>query len=337
MRVAPYVPDAESFRLRLLPLIDRLYPDAHDVFRHGHRSAHDYCVENPAVDLCPLTVQDGAATVGHVALVRDGRLPPGEAFFGFLELVDDPAVFDALWRGLIDLARSCGTRRLLGPVNGSIWHAYRCVRETSAMPWFPTEPRTPLSFYRFLKSAGPSREIGYSSGLRQSFARMLALMEDKAETIEPLMQAQGFAMSVAQGVPPEAWPEIVALSDAVFRPRSWGYTPLGTAEFMRLHGGLAQSPHFHRVFLLRLRGRLIGYALTLRMGATMICKTICLMPEFQGMGLGNAFALYLHRAARQDGMTSIMYVLVRDGNRIHDFPMEDIAIFRRYAAFEFDL
>jgi GNAT superfamily N-acetyltransferase len=337
VKVTPYLPDATSFARHLVPLLDRLYPSAGTdaFFRHGYAAAFDYCLGAAHLRLLPLAADHVGAPVGHLALILDDRLAPGEAFFGFLEVADDARVFDALWRELCDLARSTGVRRLLGPVNGSIWHQYRCVTETSEQPPFPTEPRTPLWYYRFLKAVGPSKEIGYSSGLRRSYERMLSLMEGKAAKIEPMLKARGFDMAVEREVSARTLHEIAALSDATFRGRSWGYTPLRPTDFAKLHSEMADSPHFHRAFLLRRQGQLIGYAITLRDGPAMICKTICLLPEYQSIGLGNALALYLHRAARQDGLTKVMYVLVRDGNRIHDFPMDDIVIFRRYAAFEY--
>ena len=339
MTVVAYRPDVAAFETHLLPLLRRFYPDLGNdaFFRHGYEAAFRYCLHNEHVELLPLALRRAGDLAGHVALIRDDRLGSGEAFFGFLEVVNDTAAFDDLWRALKGVARAKGIRRLKGPVNGSIWHQYRCVKESSPTPRFRTEPRTPLHHYRLLKGAGPSKEIAYSSGVRHSYARMLALMESKADEIARDMRSYDVELSVERAVSARTLREIVSTSDQVFGGRSWGYTPLSSEEFLDLYRGMAGSRYFHRAFLLRRAGRLIGYAITLRDGRNMICKTICLLPSYQNRGLGNALALHLHLVARQDGMSSIMYVLVRDDNRIRDFPMEDIEIFRRYAAFDYDI
>jgi GNAT superfamily N-acetyltransferase len=339
MIVAEYEPTRSSFDNDLLPLLNRFYLRGHEdgFFLHEQRAAYEYCLENSHVEFWPLAMRDGDQLVGHAAVIRDERLEPGTAFFGFLEFVDDPAVFEELWRSVREVARTKRVARLMGPANGSIWHQYRCVKESSAEPPFLTEPRTPLHYYDFLNAAGPSNEIGYSSAVRHSYERMLALMESKAGEIEESIREQDCEVTVERSVSIPTLREIVALSDEVFRERSWGYTPLDATDFLKLYAGMRDSRGLHAVILLRRGGSLIGYAITLRDGEKMICKTICLKPEFQSRGLGNAIALHLHRLAREDGMSSILYVLVRDRNQIYNFPMQDIEIFRRYAAFEYEV
>lgn len=339
MTVAKYEPTRWSFDNALSPLLNRFYLCGHEdgFFLHEQRAAYEYCLENSHIEFSPVALRDGGQLVGHAAVIRNDRLAPGTAFFGFLEFVDDAAVFQELWRSVQEVARKKQVTRLMGPVNGSIWHQYRCLKESSDELPFLTEPRTRLHYYDFLKAAAPSNEIGYSSAVRHSYDRMLDLMKSKAGEIEQSIREQDCEVTVERTVSNPTLREIVALSDEVFRERSWGYTPLDAADFLKLYNAMQDTHALHALILLRRFGGLIGYAITLRDGDKMICKTICLKPEFQSMGLGNAIALHLHQLARDDAMSSILYVLVRDRNQIYNFPMQNIEIFRRYAAFEYDV
>ena len=130
---------------------------------------------------------------------------------------------------------------------------------------------------------------------------------------------------------------IAKLSAVVFNERSWGYTNLDTAEFSNLYDLSKINEHIYKLFLLYQNDVLVGYCSTMKEGQNLVCKTICIAPEFQGKGLGNALALRVHEEAEIDGMEKIMYVLIKDGNQVHNYPMEDVRVFRRYSVFEYKL
>ena len=130
---------------------------------------------------------------------------------------------------------------------------------------------------------------------------------------------------------------IAKLSAVVFGEKSWGYTKLNDAEFLKLYDPDKINEHIYKPFLLYHHDVLVGYCRTMREGVTLVCKTICVAPEFQGIGLGNALALSIHEEARNDGLEKIMYVLIRDGNQVYNYPTEDVEMFRKYAVFEYKL
>jgi len=70
---------------------------------------------------------------------------------------------------------------------------------------------------------------------------------------------------------------------------------------------------------------------------TLILKTICILPEYQGLGLGNALAYKIHLDAQKEGFKKVIYALIREDNKVKNFPKDDTLIFRRYAAFEFKI
>ena len=83
---------------------------------------------------------------------------------------------------------------------------------------------------------------------------------------------------------------------------------------------------------------IIGFCSTYKEDeTTLILKTICILPQYQGKGLGNALAYKIHFDAKKDGFKKIIYALIREGNDIKKFPKEEAVVFRRYAAFEFSI
>ena len=130
---------------------------------------------------------------------------------------------------------------------------------------------------------------------------------------------------------------IAGISRAVFH-ESWGYTELNEKEFMHLYSSKKMSEHLNSLYLLYKGTEIIGFCSTSRQDEhTLICKTICLLPRYQGLGLGNALAYQVHVDAEKAGFQKIIYALIREGNSIQNFPKEDAVIFRRYAGFEFSI
>ena len=308
-----------------------------DFFLKEYEKAYDFCVTSNHIKFYPVAFLNDEKLIAHVALIVDDRLPRNEAFFGFFEIVDDITVFEVVWRELLALARKNNIKTLKGPVNGSIWHQYRCIKEGAQVPAFKTEPMTPLYYYDFLSQIGPESEITYSSGMRESYEDILELLKTHKDDIEQKLNTEGFKITVTKETTPETLHAIAGLSASVFDEKSWGYTKLEDAEFSKLYDISKINDHIYKLFLLYHNDVLVGYCSTMREGASLICKTICITPQFQGVGLGNALALKIHQEAEKDGMEKIMYVLVRDGNQVHNYPTEGIEVFRRYAVFDYKI
>lgn len=308
-----------------------------DFFLKEYERAYDFCYTSQHIKFYPLAIKSGDEMVAHVALIVDDRLGKNEAFFGFFEVVDDHTVFETVWRELAELAKIHEVQILKGPVNGSIWHQYRCVKEGSLVPFFKTEPMTPLYYYDFLSQVNPTNEVTYSSGIRDSYFDILKLLKKHKDTIAQKLSEENFRIEVTKEISTEILLSIAGLSAVVFDKKSWGYTPLDPAEFSSLYDLRKINEHIYKLVLLYRDEILVGYCSTMKDGQNLVCKTICIAPELQGKGLGNALALSIHEEAEVDGVEKIMYVLIKDGNQVHNYPAEDVNIFRKYAAFEYQL
>src|SRR3989344_58956 len=305
-----------------------------DYFLSDFNKALAFCIGNKNIPFHPIGgVEDGKMRA-HVALIIDKRLPAGEAFFGFLESPEDASVFSSLWGGLVKEAHNKGVSILKGPVNGSIWHQYRCIKETDGSDFFKSELFCEPYYYHFLASNKPVTEVPYYSAFRDPFDIVLRMIsEDTYNTLRD----RGFSVKEAKSVGPEHLRAVANISRTVFRS-SWGYTELTEREFTDLYSSEKLTAHLNALYLLYKGDEIIGFCGTLKEDdRTLICKTICVLPQYRGLGLGNALAYKVHVDAKEQGFEKVMYALIREGNSIKNFPKDDAVIFRRYAAFEFRL
>jgi len=339
MKTVAYDPINFHLNSKLIVFLKTLYAsnENFDFFLKEYEKAYDFCVTSDHIKLYPVSFLNDEKLVAHVALIVDDRLPRTEAFFGFFEIIDDVTVFDVVWKELFSIARRNDIKILKGPVNGSIWHQYRCIKESTEVPALKTEPMSPLYYYDFLSQIGPESEITYSSGMRESYKGILELLKTHKDDIEKNLNTGGFKITVTKATTPEILHAIAGLSASVFDEKSWGYTKLEDTEFSKLYDINKINDHIYKLFLLYSNDVLVGYCSTMKEGSSLICKTICIIPQLQGVGLGNALALKIHEEAENDGMETIMYVLVRDGNQIHNYLTEGIEVFRRYAVFDYKI
>lgn len=304
----------------------------YDLFWKDFKKSYRYCL-NENFNFIPFGIYDGEELKGHLALIIDSRLNNGEAFFGFLEVENDPENFKKLWNHLEHIARQLNIYKLKGPINGSIWHQYRCIKESDGSEFFKSELFCESYYYDLLLSVMPKSEIEYYSGHRSSYDSIITLLKPVYDVL-----SSKFNIKQVDNVGPLELMEIANIARTVFR-NSWGYTSLIDEEFLELYSKEKVDEHMDKMFLVTdEKGKIVGFCGTLKEDSeTMIVKTICLFPEYQGLGLGNALAYKIHHEARQEGIKKIIYALIREDNQVKNFPKEGVTFFRRYSAFEFDL
>jgi ribosomal protein S18 acetylase RimI-like enzyme len=334
MEIRKYQP-SKAPSLELTELLIRKYGKSKnfDYFMSDFQKSFDFCVDNENIIFIPIAIHEGQEMQAHIALIIDKRLKSGEAFFGFLETPDNVLTFGSIWSCLTEEARNRGISVLKGPINGSIWHQYRCIKESDGSEFFKSELFCESYYYDFLSSNKPALEVMYYSAYRETFDAILQagqLAYDK-------LASAGFAIKEMGDVDLEKLRTLATLSRTVFK-NSWGFTELNQEEFLKLYSSEKLDSHLNKIHLLCKEDEVIGFCGTLKEdNSTLICKTICVLPEYQGLGMGNALAFKVHFEAKEQNIKKIIYALVREGNSIKNFPKEDAVIFRQYVAFEFHI
>lgn len=322
----------------LVDLLNEKYGEEKNIsyFLEDFKKSFDFCLNNNNVFFQPVALYEGGRMLGHIALIIDKRLAAGEAFFGFMEAPENEPAFKSLWKALTEEAREKGISVLKGPVNGSIWHQYRCIEETDHSPFFKSELFSEPYYYRFLISNNPVREMKYYSARRERFEELLPILKAGEPVYEKLGKA-GFLIKDVKYATAKELRTIMVLSRIVFQ-NSWGYTELTEEEFMLLYSPKKLDAHLGRLYFLYKGNNIVGFCgILMENDSTLICKTICILPEYQGIGLGNALAYKIHVDAKKEGIKEVIYALIREGNNVKNFTQVDIEVFRRYAAFEFNI
>lgn len=302
-----------------------------DFFLADFHKSYSFCVDNPNITFIPISVFEDKKLVAHIALINDKRLSKGEAFFGFFETGQDLSIFKALWQSLVEEAKKIGISRLLGPINGSIWHQYRCIKKTNGSEYFKSEPLGEIYYYKLLTQMKPISVVSYYSASREKFDKVMGTIKTEFGKLT----TAGFRIEQFKNVCYEQLLLIAEISRVVFH-NSWGYTDLTEKEFLQLYSSDKLETHLNKLYLLYKEQQIIGYCGTIvEDERTLILKTICILPQYQGLGLGNALAYKIHLDAQKEGFKKLIYALIREGNQIKNFPKDDTVIFRRYAAFEF--
>lgn len=333
MEIKKYQPN-KTLPLELIDLLKRKYGKSKnfDYFLSDYQKAFDFCIGNESVIFIPIAAYQENVMQAHIALIIDKRLASGEAFFGFLETPEDTLVFSLIWDSLVEEARTRGISVLKGPVNGSIWHQYRCIKETDGSKFFKSELFSEAYYCDFLSSKKPTSELVYHSGYRERFDAILQVGQPAYDKLTSV----GLVVKEMEVGSREILQTIASISRTVFK-NSWGYVELNEKEFFKLYSS-EKITSGTRIYLLYKGKEIIGFCGVFKEDeSTLICKTIALLPEYQGVGLGNALAFRVHLDAKEEGIKKIIYALIREDNNIKNFPKEGAVIFRKYAAFEFHI
>ena len=334
MKILKYKPSKTPIP-ELVTLVKDKYGDKKnfDFFFSDFQKAYNFCIDNPNISFLPFSSFENEQLVAHIALIIDKRLLENEAFFGFFEMEQNLSVLKAIWQSLKEEAKKMGISVLKGPVNGSIWHQYRCIKETDSSEYFKSEPMSESYYYKLLTQMKPLSEVSYYSASREKFDNVMEVIKTEFRKLITV----GFKIEELKNVSYEQLLQIAEISRIAFR-NSWGYTDLTEKEFLQLYSSDKLETHLNKLYLLYKDQQIIGYCGTsVENKQTLILKTICILPEYQGLGLGNALAYKIHLDAQKEGFKKVIYALIREDNKVKNFPKDDTLIFRRYAAFEFKI
>lgn len=272
----------------------------------------------------------GSQAVGTITAMIDTRavfngVPTG--YVGFFACTEDLSVARSLIDAAVaDLSRR-GARRILAPVDGSIWHGYRFLVSGFEEPAFPSEPRNPPWYPSLFERCGFARCATYCSVVRTDLAA-------QAARFAPTLAASCLAGFRFRPMSVVHWRRdlrlLYELSKAIFSDHL-AYVDISFDEFRSIYSGA--SPLLADVFLAHApdgtpAGFVSGYpdyAPILRrlkrgdrsagwIHDTTVIKTIGVLPQFRRQGMGSALAAIMYARARKRGSTSVIWALMAEDN-----------------------
>lgn len=231
-----------------------------------------------------------------------------------------------------------GARRVVGPIDGSTWHAYRLVTERGDEPPFFLEPQNPDEWPAHFAAAGFGVFARYTSALVEPVtAGGAAIVE-----AEQRLQAAGYTFRPIDPAAAEReLDRLFALSLAAFA-RSVLHTPITRDEFRAQYAPILPRVDPRLVLLAERDGELAGYCFTVpdlleaaRVGRprTAIVKTLAVHPAHGGLGLGGVLTDRCQRAAVDLGLTRVIHALMFETNASQKISRRYGRTCRRYALF----
>ena len=236
----------------------------------------------------------------------------------------DPEAGTQLLAEALTRIRAAGRTRVLGPMAGDTWHAYRFVSETDGSPPFLLEPTNRPHEPAIFAAAGFTPVARYFS------ARMPLAAIDSS----PPPATDAFTIEAWDGQNPEALiREVFTLSTAAFAANAF-YTPITQGAFLDMYRPVMPMMRPDLIFFARRPdGSLAGYLFAIPNYAegletrTIILKTYAsLIP-----GAGRHLVHACHSAAFALGFQMVIHALIHDDNRSADRSRQEGAtLFRRY-------
>lgn len=284
-------------------------------------------------DIFTVALLDDDTLLGHCSIIKSIEDDGESAYFGFFESPENEKDFRFFWENVLTEAKKRNIKKLIGPVNGSIWFPYRFINHSNDSLLFKGELPTKLFYYDFFSNLNNGKTTTYSSGARNNFDLIIEATKKSYE----LLNSAGLKVEVLPEVSKEILTEIHTLAEEIFSKQSIAYESFPINYFLQLYSKNRMKDLF-KTYTVRNNGKLIAFCnVFYENEKVLILKTLAVHPSFQKHGIGGAIAHLVHCDAKENIIEQIIYALVRDDNNIKFFPKDDVSEIRTYSLFEFDI
>ena len=292
----------------------------------------DFCISNKKY-LSTIILESDDKLIGHCSLIKFNEAEPGTAYFGFFESPDKKEDFNLLWSSVVAEAKKKNIKKLIGPVNGSIWFPYRFINFSDQRPFFKGELPTQSFYQKLFLGSGYHHASSYSSGVRNDFN---LIIESTVRSYERLQNTE-FHVETLTEINIETLTEIQIFTESIFSKLSVAYDYFSVEHFLKLYNR-DKMKNIFGVYIVRKDKNIVGFcSLFFEDDKNLIFKTIAVDPLFQKHGIGSALTYMVHKDARAKGIENIIYALIRDDNNVKFFPKDDVLKIRTYSLFEFNI
>ncbi|MCF7834369.1 MAG: GNAT family N-acetyltransferase [Candidatus Pacebacteria bacterium] len=318
---------------RYIDLFGFLYKEEKniDYFMSDIKISVDYSVSVKHISTVALL--DNEVLLGHCSIITSKEYINETAYFGFFESPENEEDLRFFWENILVEAKKRNIKKLIGPVNGSIWFPYRFINNSNNSPLFKGELPTKFFYYDFFSNLGNGKITTYSSGARKSFDLIIEATRKSHE----LLNNSGLKIEVLSEVSREILMEIHILAEEIFSQQSIAYEAFPVDYFLQLYSNNRMKDLF-KTYIVRNNGKLIAFCnIFYENEKVLILKTLAVHPLFQKHGIGGAIVHLAHCDAKEKGIEQIIYALVRDDNNIKFFPKDDVSEIRTYSLFEFNI
>lgn len=236
---------------------------------------------------------------------------------------------------------AAGCTLAVGPLDGNTFRAYRFVTRRAfdgpAYPPFFLEPDNPDAWPADFSAAGFAPWAEYYSSLT-------TLDTPDPRLAEAMRHLAEHRISVRSPAPGAFERELARLYEMILVSfsRALLFAPIARAEFMAQYAALQPVLIPDLALLAEQEGRLVGFLLALpdlaqaQRGApvdTVILKTLAVLPELGGGGIGSALVAVGQEQARQMGFRQAIHALMHDANLSRKISAHYARPIRQYTLF----
>lgn len=265
-------------------------------------------------------------------------------YIGRFDCADGAAAAEALEAACTWLTRE-GCQLAVGPIDGSTWHRYRFVTESSTEPPFFMELTNPPGWPDFWTSAGFVPLASYHSSLNEQLTSQDPMLDDASS------RAKAAGLSVRTLNLDKFDRELRAIFELSIEAfaDNYLYTPISWDDFAAMYARM-KTLLDPRLMLLcddplhpgTLAGCIMAIPDALERQRTGECRTVILKSmavhaRWRSVGLGTWLVAQAQANARTLGMSRSIFALMQDGNHSARISKYYSLVIRRYTLFAREL
>ncbi|MCL2058962.1 MAG: GNAT family N-acetyltransferase [Oscillospiraceae bacterium] len=234
---------------------------------------------------------------------------PDKGYIGCFEMADmdiGKRQLEAYTRELL----AAGHRRVIAPINGDTWHSYRLVSWSGGEAAFPLEPQNPLWYNDVYKACGYKPLKRYSSDAfyigGEAEPRGGVHAPGKRGFLDGDLLLRGFRDGS----------DIRTIYDISLRgfDDNFLYSEISYEAFEMLYKPFLPSIDSDLAIIAEIGGKPAGFMFSYVSGGRLILKTIAVLPDFRGRGVGAAMVGQVVQAGRAKGLRTAIAALIAEGN-----------------------
>jgi len=310
-------------------LLKQFYPSSDEQIRI---IAKTISKKNPSYKYCKVKnwiAYENKKAVGHISSIVDKR-QKGIGIIGFYECSEDKILSKKLISIAEDFLKKCGCKRIIGPINLTIWHTYRFTKNQIKTQIFPQEPVTKKYYIEQFKEVGFNIFEEYLSAERKDFDTILKHTKKSYE--EALTKEYKFRLVNVETIDKD-FSSIYKLSKKIFR-KSKGFVPISEEEYNYIYDEYKRKTNDIIIQIISKENKDIGFCSSRLDGENVILKTIGILPEYQGEKLGSALLYQQHKIAIERGAKKEIYALIQKENNVTKMPFPGVKVIREYVLLE---
>jgi len=238
------------------------------------------------------------------------------------------------------MAKGCSTA--IGPMDGNTWRRYRFVTDRGSEPPFFLEPDNPNDWPHFFTGAGFSPVATYTSALNTDLSRMDA----RIASISTRIADAGILIRHANATRMEDELRRVYQMSLMSFQNNFLYTPLEELEFMAQYRKILPHIRAELILIAERDDQPVAFLFAIpdvlrarQQGRndTIIIKTVAVIPDCAGLGLGTCLVTRAQQLAYDLGFRRAIHALMHESNRSRDISQHTAATMRRYTLYALPL